>query len=117
MVVKELLGSGDGSILVYVAPRPVGNSDEFSLTTSNTQEGAHLDVAMNGFWDGQSERCFVDVRVFNPYASYNKCSSLAAAYKKHRNIKTLKHQMPCLWPANSGSGACLFYTSCYVSHW
>ena len=42
---------------------------------------------INGFWGGQSERCFVDVRVFNPYAASNKCSSLSATYKKHENIK------------------------------
>jgi len=67
--------------------QPVGNPDEYSLATSNTQDGARLDVAMNGFWGGQSERCFVDVRVFNPYAASNKCSSLPAAYRKHENIK------------------------------
>jgi len=39
---------------------------------------------MNGFWGSQSEKCFIDVRVFNPYAASNKCSSLSAAYK---NIK------------------------------
>ena len=61
--------------------------DEYSIATSNTQEGACLDVAMNGFWGGQSERWFVDVRVFNPYAPSNKYSSLAAAYKKHESIK------------------------------
>ena len=42
---------------------------------------------MNGFKGGQSEKCFVDVRVFNPYAAPNKCSSLSAAYKKHENSK------------------------------
>ena len=83
--------------------------DEYSIATSNTQEGTCLDVAMNGFWGGQSERWFVDVRVFNPYAPSNKYSSLAAAYKKHENIKCGVY--------NSGSGACFFHTSGYVSHW
>ena len=46
---------------------------------SNTQDGAHLDVTMNGFWGGQSEKCFVDVRVSNSYTASNKCSSLSAA--------------------------------------
>ena len=54
-----------------------------------TQDGARLDVAMNGFWGGQSEKCFIDVRVFNPYAASNKSSSLSAARE---------HQMTCLWP-------------------
>jgi len=67
--------------------QPVDNPDEYSLVTSNTQDGAHLDVGMNGFWGSQSERCFIDVWVVNPYAASNKCSSLSAAYRKHENIK------------------------------
>ena len=38
--------------------QPVHNSEEFPLATSNTQEGARLDIAANG---GRSERCFMDV--------------------------------------------------------
>ena len=37
--------------------------EEFSLSTANTQDGARLDIVMNGFWGGRSERAFVDVRV------------------------------------------------------
>ena len=59
------------------------------LCSWNTQDGAHLDVVMNGFLGGQSEKCFVDVRdrVFNPYAASSKCSSPSAAYKKRKSIK------------------------------
>ena len=35
--------------------KPVNNPDEFHLSTSNTQEGGRLDIAMNGFWGGRSE--------------------------------------------------------------
>jgi len=82
-----LLSEVCSQVIVEPELQPVSNPEEFSLATSNTQEGARLDVAMNGFWGGQSERCFVDVRVFNPYAASNKCSSLSATYKKHENIK------------------------------
>ena len=41
---------------------------------------------MNGFWGGRSERCYVDVRVSNPYAPSN-VSSLSASYKRHKSIK------------------------------
>ena len=74
-------------VIVEPELQPVSNPDEYSLSTLNTQDDACLDVAMNGFLGGQSEKCFVDVRVFNPYAASNKCSSLSAAYKKHENIK------------------------------
>ena len=42
---------------------------------------------MNGFWGGRSERCFVDVRVFNPFAPSNSSTSLSSTFKKHENIK------------------------------
>ena len=67
--------------------QPVHNPDEFHLSTSNTQEGAQLDIAMNGFWGSCSERCFIDVRVFNPFAPSNSSSSLSSTFKKHENIK------------------------------
>ena len=73
---------------VQVEPelQPVSNPDTFSHATANSQEGARLDIVMNGFWGGRSERCFVDVRVFNPYAQSN-VNSISAAYRRHENIK------------------------------
>jgi len=73
---------------VHVEPelQVVSDPDSFSLSTANTQEGARLDIAMNGFWDGQTESCFVDVHVFNPYAPSNM-NSISAAYRRHDNIK------------------------------
>ena len=67
--------------------QPVHNPDEFHLSTSNTQKGAHLDIAMNGLWGSRSERCFIDVRIFNPLAPSNSSSSLSSTLKKHENIK------------------------------
>ena len=68
--------------------QPVSNPDTFSHTTANSQEGARLDIVMNGFWGGRSERCFVDVRVFNSYVQSN-VNSISAAYRRHEteNIK------------------------------
>ena len=42
---------------------------------------------MNGFWEGSSQRAFVDIHVFNPFAPSNAISSLSACYKKHENSK------------------------------
>ena len=41
---------------------------------------------MNGFWGGRTERCFVDVRIFNPHAPFN-AGSMTTAYRRHENIK------------------------------
>ena len=37
---------------VQVEPvlQPVSDPGSFALATANTQEGAHLDIAVNGFW-------------------------------------------------------------------
>ncbi len=56
--------------------------ETLSFATSNSQDGARLDIAANGFWGGRYERTFFDVRVFNPHAG----SSLAACYRKHEAI-------------------------------
>ena len=67
--------------------QPVQHSDEFPLATSNTQDSACLDVAVNSIWGGRSERCFIDVRVFNPFAPSNSSSSLSSTFRKHEKIK------------------------------
>ena len=73
---------------VQVEPELQAMSDPcaFSHATANTQEGARLDIAMNGFWGRRTERCFVDVRIFNPYAPSN-AGSMTTAYRWHENIK------------------------------
>ena len=57
------------------------------MSTANTQDGARLDIVMNEFWGERSERAFVDIRVFNPFAPSNNTSSLPTCYKKHKTIK------------------------------
>ena len=55
--------------------------------TSNSQPGARLDVAANGFWGGRFQKTYLDVRVFNPFATSNYHSDLPACYRKHELIK------------------------------
>ncbi len=59
----------------------------FSRATSNTQEGARLDVVASGFWGGRYERTFINVRIFNPHAQSNRNIPLPSCYRKHENIK------------------------------
>ena len=72
---------------VAVEPELQPVSQQDYPASANIQDGARLDIAMNGFWGGRSERCFVDVRVFNPLAASNASSSLASCYRRHENIK------------------------------
>ena len=39
--------------------------------SSNTTDGARLDMAVNGLWGGHFETTYLDVRVFNPSAATN----------------------------------------------
>ena len=60
-----------------------------TLTGSSaiTEDGARLDIAVNGFWGGRYERAYFDVRVFNPHAPSNCQQSLASTYRRHERIK------------------------------
>ena len=55
--------------------------------SSNSQDGARLDISANGVWGGRFEKTYFDVRVFNPHAPSNKNSTLSACYKKHEREK------------------------------
>ena len=57
------------------------------LATTNSQDGARLDITANGFWGGRFERTFFDVKVFNPYAPSNGHTQPASDYRAHENAK------------------------------
>ena len=64
--------------------------------TANTTEGARLDIAVNGFWGGRYERSFLDVRVFNPYATSNRNTSIEKCFKKHEQEKKRAYEQRIL---------------------
>ena len=64
----------------------VSDPDTFSHATADSQNGAQLDIVMNGFWGNHSECCFMDVQVFIPYAQSN-VHSIYVTYRHHENIK------------------------------
>ena len=37
--------------------------EKFILTSSNTEDGARLDISANGFWGGRCEKTYIDVKV------------------------------------------------------
>ena len=53
--------------------------------TANHDDNARLDIAANGFWGGQFERSYFDVRIFNPIAPSNQ--PLHSAYRRHDKEK------------------------------
>ena len=101
-----------------------------SGSSSNTQDGARLDIAANGFWGGRFERTFFDVRVFNTHAPSNRNSR---CYRKHelekkrqyeKRVREIEHASftPLVLSATGGmaSEATVFYkrlASCLASKW
>ena len=99
-------------------------------TSSNTQDGARLDIATNGFWGGQFECTFFDVRVFNPHAPSNRHPH---CYRKHKlekkrqyeqRVREVEHTSftPLVLSATGGiaSEATVFYkrlASCLATKW
>ncbi len=64
--------------------------------SSNTQDGARLDIAANGLWGGRFERTFFDVRVFNPHAPSNRHTNPSACYRKHEKEKKRAYEQRIL---------------------
>lgn len=109
--------------------QPVGG-EVLSGSSSNTQDGARLDIAANGFWGGRFERTFFDVRVFNPHAPSNRTSR---CYRKHelekkrqyeQRVREIEHASftPLVLSATGGmaSEATIFYkrlASCLATKW
>ena len=62
------------------------SGESFRLASTNTDDGARLDVRTRGFWNTRQDT-FFDVRVFHPNAPSNSSRSLPAAYKKHEDEK------------------------------
>ena len=54
--------------------------ETFSLASAIIEDGARLDVAVNGFWGSYHQKVFIDVKVFNPNASSYRGSSLSSLY-------------------------------------
>ena len=55
--------------------------------TANSQAGARLDIAANGFWGGTFERTYFDVRIFNPHAPSNRHPDPQSVYRRHERVK------------------------------
>ena len=68
--------------------QPISN-EILTGATTNTQDGARLNVAANGFWGGTYEKTFFDVRVFNRRIPLSSC------YRKHEQTKKRMYEQRC----------------------
>ena len=68
------------------------DGESFTGASSNTQDGARLDIAANGFWGGRFERTFFDVCIFNPHAQSNCHSRPTALLQKARTNQKRQYE-------------------------
>ena len=61
--------------------------EQFILASSNTEDGARLDISANGFWGDHCEKIYTDVKVFNPHAPSNRTTNTKSIYRKHELSK------------------------------
>ena len=65
--------------------------EHLHLRTSIRDNQTRLDVAANGIWRGRFECTYVDVRVFNPFASSNLTSLVPSSYIQLEKIKKIAY--------------------------
>ena len=69
-----------------------GNVINMSHRSAIADNGARLDIAVHGFWEGRFEKAFLDVRVFNPCARSNQQVSLNSVYRRHEQEKKRQYE-------------------------
>ena len=84
----SLLTETCNDVVIEPTLQPIDDKDSLP-SSSNVRDDARLDIGVNGFWGGWFERCFIDVRVFNPYAPSNKATDIKDTYRGHEKEKKL----------------------------
>ena len=108
--------------------QPVPEKDSFP-SSANVTDGARMDIAVNGFWGDRYEKCYLDVRIFNPHATSNRSSDINKIYSNHerekkrlyeRQLVEIEHSSfnPLIFLVTGGmaNGCSLFYNH-IPKHW
>ena len=79
-ITAELLTEVCHSVGVEPTLQPL-TGEQLSYRSANIEDGAHLDVAAEGFWDHR-QKAYFDVKVFNPLAPTYGSTSLPQCYRR-----------------------------------
>ena len=72
------------------------NGESFPFRSTNTEDGARLDIKAQKFWDKSKQPTFFDVRIFNSLATSNCTSSSDACYRRHEREKRRAYEQRIL---------------------
>ena len=68
------------------------SGETLTYATANVEDGARLDISAAGFWGGQHQKAFFDVKVFNPNASSYRGSQVSSLYHKFEKDKRWRYE-------------------------
>ena len=85
-ITTNLLNKVAHNVAVEPHLQPV-TGEQIHYRTANAGEQARMASGIWGIWGGRFERTFIDVRLFNPYASSNRTTSLATSYARQERKK------------------------------
>ncbi len=66
--------------------------ESLDFASANYEGNARADIRARGFWDGNRQRAFFDVKVFNPNAQSYRRSSLESCFRCEENAKKQKYE-------------------------
>ena len=80
-------------VCVCVCVEPSSLSVEtLTYSTAIVEDGTRLDVSADGFWGGQHQRTFFDVKVFNSTASSYRTTPVSSLYRRFEKEKCRKYE-------------------------
>ena len=85
-IFAQLLTEVCPNVGVEPALQPL-SGERFHQRSTNTEDGARLDIRAQDFWDKSKRSTFFDVRVFNSHAPSNCMPSTEACYRRHEQEK------------------------------
>lgn len=88
---EDLLTEVCPNVCVWNSTCPL-SGEQLTTCTASTEDGARLDVTVNGFWGGRFEHTFFDVRVFNPNVPSNQAPQMTNIYWRHACGKCNKYE-------------------------
>ena len=91
------------------------SGESLRFSTANVEDEAHLDVSVRGFWGGNHQKTFFDVRVFNPMSSSYRTTAVSSLYRRFEHAKQKMYEQrvrevemssftPLVFPTFGGMG-------------
>ena len=88
-----------GKLLAEVCPDVILEPDlqplegeSLDFASANHEDNARADIRARGFWGGNRQCVFFDVKVFNPNAQSYRWSSLESCFRHEENTKKRKYE-------------------------